>query len=328
LLAISLNANAGSEPLLQIVIVAYNSADVLQQCLSSVAKSIVDCHYLVTVFDNASDQSCRELCENQPGLTLTFVENAVNVGFGRANNSAVSLTNSKYVLLLNPDAIVEKSAIANALGVLQSTDDVAIVGGSLFAPDGHPEPSARFSPTVWSMFAHKIGLRAHFGNGARSDTVWNRESLVECDWVPGCFYLFRRALIKEVGLFDPRYFLYYEEVDHCKRTREFGYKVVCSPTVKVEHIGGASAETVATITKNGRQISALQIESELLFLRKHFGLIGLSTHLGLSIFACFVVLSKALIKQKNLSRFTAMLADTKSMVSLCFLTSFGQKAIH
>jgi N-acetylglucosaminyl-diphospho-decaprenol L-rhamnosyltransferase len=328
LLAISLNIEDVEDLLLQIVIVAYNSADVLRDCLASIASSNIGGRYEITVFDNASLESCRILCETRLNEPLHIVESPVNLGFGRANNAAVKLSQSKFILLLNPDAVVDPAAISSALDILSRDSSVGIVGGSLFSPDGHPEPSARFSPTVWSLFAQKIGLNAYFGNGERSDLHWSRAALVNCDWVPGCFYLFRRTLLKEVDLFDPRYFLYYEEVDHCKRVREFGYKVVCSPDVKVKHIGGASAKTVAVITQNGRQISPLQIESELLFLRKHFGLIGLLCHVAFTVVACFVVFGKALIKRKNLARVTSAFRDLKLMIKVCFLTNFGYKPIH
>ena len=95
----------------------------------------------------------------------------------------------------------------------------------------------------------------------------------ECDWVPGCYYLIRRGVLDEIGLFDPRFFLYYEEVDHCYRARQAGWPVVYYPHTEVLHIGGESAELVAKLTV-GRQISENQIESELLYFRKHHGLAG------------------------------------------------------
>lgn len=78
----------------------------------------------------------------------------------------------------------------------------------------------------------------------------------ECDWLPGCFYLVRREVLDKVGLFDPRYFLYYEEVDHCKRVKEAGWKVVFYPHTTVVHIGGESSKSVAELEAASRQISS------------------------------------------------------------------------
>ena len=105
---------------------------------------------------------------------------------------------------------------------------------------------------------------------------WDHASVRECDWVPGCYYLIRREVIDQVGLFDPRYFLYYEEVDHCKRVKQAGWKVVYYPHTTVVHIGGESAKSVDQLNVDGRQIPTLQIESELLYFRKHHGLPGLA----------------------------------------------------
>jgi len=103
---------------------------------------------------------------------------------------------------------------------------------------------------------------------------WDHASVRECDWVPGCYYLVRREVIERIGLFDPRFFLYYEEVDHCRAIRAAGWSVVYYPYTQVVHIGGQSAATSGAFNPTSRQISPLQIESELLYFRKHHGLTG------------------------------------------------------
>src|SRR6185437_13626017 len=123
----------------------------------------------------------------------------------------------------------------------------------LVGPDGSLQPSCRYFPTPWNVFAasNKLGLwlnrwffRAHLVNEACLDDTTVRE----CDWVTGCYYLVRRDVIDRIGLFDPRFFLYYEEVDHCRRLRESGWRVVCYPQTQVLHIGGESAEFLGPLT--------------------------------------------------------------------------------
>src|SRR6185295_15001358 len=103
---------------------------------------------------------------------------------------------------------------------------------------------------------------------------WDHASVRLCDWVPGCFYLVRRELIERIGLFDPRYFLYCEEVDHCRAVRKAGWDVVYFPFTQVTHLGGESALSEGALNPTSRQIVPLQIESELLYFRKHHGLSG------------------------------------------------------
>lgn len=92
-------------------------------------------------------------------------------------------------------------------------------------------------------------------------------------WVPDCYSLMRREVLAQVGLFDPRYFMYYEEVDHCRRVKAAGWKVVYYPDTSVVHLAGESAKSAGVLSKV-RQISTLLVECELLYMRKHHGRSG------------------------------------------------------
>jgi GT2 family glycosyltransferase len=116
--------------------------------------------------------------------------------------------------------------------------------------------------------------------------------------VPGCYYLVRREVIDQVGLFDPRFFLYFEEVDHCRAVKAAGWQVLYFPYTTVVHIGGESAKSDALLT-SGRQISELQVESELLYFRKHHGRLGVLSHLALSVLADLIVGTKNLIRVRS-----------------------------
>ena len=131
------------------------------------------------------------------------------------------------------------------------------------------------------------------------DMAWDHASVRECDWVPGCYYLVRREVLDQVGLFDPRFFLYYEEVDHCRRVKEAGWKVVYYPHTSVVHIGGESAKSEGKLTSGGRQLSALQIESELLYFRKHYGRTGLAFHMVLVVLGDALLALKAILKRRG-----------------------------
>src|SRR6185295_455570 len=125
--------------------------------------------------------------------------------------------------------------------------------------------SCRYFPTPWNVFLSSTGIQRYFPRTRLVDDLdWDHASVRECDWVPGCYYLIRRGVLDDIGLFDPRFFLYFEEVDHCYRARKAGWPVVYYPDTQVLHIGGESAESVAKLTV-GRQILESQIESELLY---------------------------------------------------------------
>ena len=180
------------------------------------------------------------------------------------------------MLLLNTDAFVSPDTLFKTLGFMEANPQCGILGVKLVGEDGSLQPSCRFFPTPWNVFLASTGLNRFFPNARLVDDMNRDHSKIrECDWVPGCFYLARKRLVDQVGLFDPRFFLYYEEVDHCRRARQAGWKVYFYPDTQVVHIGGESAKTDAKLTDAGRQIARIQIESELLYFRKHYGLRGL-----------------------------------------------------
>ena len=147
---------------------------------------------------------------------ISLIENKINVGFGRANNQALSLVNGDFVLLLNTDAFVGVDTLQKTLEYMQTQPKCGILGVKLLSLDGELQPSCRYFPTPFNIFANRVGLSRLLPNIKLVDDVsWDSTITQECDWVPGCYYLMRKKVIEQQGLFDPIYFLYYEEVDHC-----------------------------------------------------------------------------------------------------------------
>ncbi len=239
----------------------------------------------VIVIDNASvDDSVAILEHEYP--TVTLIKNKTNVGFGRANNQAIPHLHGRYVLLLNTDAFVAADTLEKTVSYMNDHPSCGVLGVKLIGEDGSLQPSCRYFPTPWNVFLRRTGLSRFFSRHRLVDDMdWDHASVRRCDWVPGCYYLARGELVRQLGLFDPRFFLYYEEVDHCRVVKNAGWEVIYYPFTEVMHIGGESAKSSSAITKAGRQISVLQIESEFLYFRKYYGLVGLLSGVLLSIFA-------------------------------------------
>src|SRR5207237_6274726 len=136
------------------------------------------------------------------------------------------------------------------------------------------------------------------------------------------YYLTRQEVIGRVGLFDPLYFLYYEEIDHCRAVRDAGWKIMYFPFTQVVHIGGESAQKVGALTNSGRQVSALQIESELLYFRKHFGLRGMLGAVVLSLLADILSCGKSLLRSFDIGRTRAAATHVKTIFSILSNTRF------
>ena len=261
-------------PDLTIVIVNYNTRQLLQPCLDAVRASAGGLRLQIIVIDNGSrDGSAEFMKARLEDFELMF--NAVNVGFGRANNQALPLSRGRYLLLLNTDAFVSENSLESTVRFMDDHPRVGVLGVRLVGREGDLQPSCRYFPTPWNEFLARTGLSRFFPRTRLvDDMTWPHDSPRACDWVTGCYYLARKSLVDAVGLFDPRFFLYYEEVDHCRSVRAAGREVFFFPHTTVVHIGGESAKSDSELTASGRQISSLQIESGLLYFRKHHGLRG------------------------------------------------------
>lgn len=258
-----------------VVIVNYNTGHLLPEVMRCLRAAMGALQVQVIVVDNASNDDSRRVLRDQCADCLV-IENVSNVGFGRANNQALEHARGRYVLLLNTDAFIAADTLEKTFAYLENHPECGLLGVKLVGRDGSLQPSCRYFPTPLNQFLVRAGLARLFPRVRLvDDMAWDHASARECDWVPGCYYLVRREVIDQVGFFDPRYFLYYEEVDHCRAVKAAGWKVVFYPHTTVVHIGGESAKSHGQISEAGRQIPALQIESELLYFRKHHGLAGL-----------------------------------------------------
>lgn len=308
---------------LDVLVVNYNTEKLLQPMFDALRQpnSAEPTRYLVV--DNASaDKSLERLESVCPEALL--LANEKNVGFGRANNQLVEHLQGKYALLINTDAFVASDTLNKTLDYMETHPDCGVLGVRLVGREGDLQPSCRYFPTPLNVFLSRTGLERFFPVVKRVDDMeWDHASIRECDWVPGCYYLIRREVIDQVGLFDPRYFLYYEEVDHCKRVKQAGWKVVFYPDTTVVHIGGESAKTVVELNAVSRQIPKMQIESELLYFRKHHGLSGLALHMFLVCLGDLILALKAILKGRGRAAIGACWQHARATWALLRETKFA-----
>ncbi|MDZ3991741.1 glycosyltransferase family 2 protein [Pseudomonas sp. Teo4] len=308
-----------------VMVVNFNTASLLQPMFDALRKARGEQLASYLVVDNASvDNSVERMAQVCPEALL--LSNTKNVGFGRANNQLLEHLQGKYALLLNTDAFVASDTLDKTLEYMETHPECGVLGVRLVGRDGDLQPCCRYFPTPLNIFVSRTGLDRFFPGLKMVDEMsWDHGTVRECDWLPGCFYLVRREVLDQVGLFDPRYFLYYEEVDHCKRVKEAGWKVVYYPHTTVVHIGGESSKSVAELEAASRQISTYQIESELLYFRKHHGVTGLILHMLLVSLGDAVLALKALLKGRGWAAIKACWLHTRATWSLLFATRFASQ---
>lgn len=250
---------------LSVVIVSWNTRDLLAQCLASVYAHPPDGTLDVLVVDNASTDGSVELVRARfPRVRL--IENRENVGFARACNQGMRQAVGQAVLILNSDTIVQAGALQALLACLERHPSAGACGPMLLNPDGSFQASFADFPTLRAELIHQFGLARRLLS--RSYPSYDLEAsrvprVVE--WVGGACMLVRRACLEQVGLLDESFVMYGEEVDWCYRMRARGWAVWYTPSARVVHLGGQSAARVPTWRH-------LQIQrGRVRFFRKHYG---------------------------------------------------------
>ncbi len=264
------------EKLLSIVIVSFNTREVLRECLERVAKFVSSADTEIFVVDNASaDGSARMTAESFPRVKL--IESERNVGFAAGNNLALKSASGKYMLLLNSDAFLLENTLEPTIRFMEENPDCGVLGIRLTGRDGKLQPSARKLPDAWNKFLVITGIASKFPRskifGGPDFSWWNHDETKEVGWVPGAYFLTRKDVIDRIGFLDERYFLYYEETDFCLSAKRAGWKVLFYPHAEVIHLGGESSKTTRKrMSASGKQLIHLRIKSELRYHRKNFGL--------------------------------------------------------
>ncbi len=260
-----------------VVIVSFNTRDLLRECLNTLAAEAGGVRYEVIVVDNASrDGSADMVAAEFPAARL--IRSDVNLGFAAANNRGFAIAQGRYVVLLNSDAFPRPLALPKAVAYMDADPNIGLGGARLVGRDDAWQPSARLFPSPLNDFLSLSGLSVRFPRSrffGRVDRTWADPNVpAEVDWVPGAFSIIRRDVLEQVGYFDEAFFLYYEEVDLCRRIKAAGYKVCYWPDVVVIHLGGESSKTLQhlTLSSSGAQLTLWRLRSEYLYYRKQHGL--------------------------------------------------------
>jgi hypothetical protein len=261
---------------ISIIIVSFNTRDVLRQSLQSILREIGNLNIEVFIVDNNSRDDSVEMVQAEfPFVQVLTSE--INLGFGAANNVALEQARGKYIVLLNSDAFLCANSLLRAFQHMDEHPKTGLAGGRLMGRDSAWQPSARMFPSVLSDFLAVSGLAYRF-NKSRffgfSDRTWaDPLEPAEVDWVPGAFSIIRSNALRQVGFFDPNFFLYSEEVDLCRRIKKAGFTIMYWPDIEVIHIGGESSRQINSMEMSsaGAQLIRWRMRSTLLYYRKHHG---------------------------------------------------------
>jgi GT2 family glycosyltransferase len=237
---------------LSVIIVNWNGGELVRRCIRCLAASPPSVPYEVIVVDNASsDDSPEWLRSAAPRALLSpaplrLVENAENLGFAKANNQAIRMTDAPFVFLLNSDADVTQGAVDVLLAAVKADPKVGAVGPRLHNTDGTLQHSVWPNPpTVWEILLNGSGAWRLLPRRLRGELLlgghWEHDRRRDVPMLFGAAVLVRRETIEAVGALDERFHMYSEDVEWCLRMRRGGWRLVFEPASVVVHHGGQSA---------------------------------------------------------------------------------------
>jgi hypothetical protein len=229
---------------LSIVIVNWNTGDLIRRCVESVYANLPAGETEVLIVDSASTDGSTQAVQAQFPQAI-YIYSSQNIGFGPANNLALRQAAGDFILLLNPDTLVHPGAIESLLRFLEQNPGVGAAASKLLNPDGSLQYSCSPEPSLRGEFLRLFHLGGVRPDGYYPMETWDEKAPRAVDVILGACMFLRKPVLDQVGLFDEQFFMYNEETDLCRRIRQAGWKIYWAPQAQVTHYGGQSTRQMA-----------------------------------------------------------------------------------
>ncbi len=258
-----------AQKLLSIIIVNFETPKYTISCIESIYINQPHCSFEIILIDNGSkDDSLEEIRSAFPDVIC--IETGENLGFARANNLGISNARGQYILLLNSDTKILDNSLNGMLECLLSNPAVGAVGPKQLDGQGKLQLSWGSFPTLTSevfrkLFHHRLSMNDLKIRGYLEEKY---SGMSEVGWISGSCLMARREALYQAGLLDPHFFMYFEDIDLCRRIQDAGWKINFQPNLTIIHYGGVSAK------KNILRVLVEYRRSQLYFTRKYYGLRG------------------------------------------------------
>ena len=251
-----------SVPVLSIMVVNWNTRDLLENCLRSIYEDPDSIDWEVVVVDNNSDDESLEMV-GRDFPQVVQVANRENMGFVQGNYLALENARGRYLLLLNTDTEVEQGALGQLVGFLEANAQVGAVGPKLLNRDGSLQFSCGISPSLGTEFLNKMLLHNLFPFFKLGR--WDHADIRRVGWVSGACLMMRREVVENVGFLDPGLYMFYEDLEWCLRIGKNGWQTFYYPSSRVLHLGGQSTR------QNLAEMLVISQRSLFYLFKKHYG---------------------------------------------------------
>ncbi len=279
---------------LSIVILNYKQKGLVKQCIKGIVASRPNIDYELIVVDNDSNDDCLEmvkiifkneiLAEKQQKLPLDnplkippilTIQAKSNDGFAAGNNLGIKAAKGKYIMIINPDIAVVPDALEKMIDFMDKDESIGMIGPKLINPDGSVQYSCRRFPNLFTpiyrrtIFGKLLFAKKYLVSYLMID--YDHESTVKVDWLFGACLLIRKSVLDKVGMFDERFFMYFEDLDLCRRFWSEGYKVIYFTEVEMVHyhqrLSAAKNGIWGIFSKGGR----IHLASGIKYFAKYLG---------------------------------------------------------
>lgn len=232
-----------------VIIVNYNTLKMTDECIDSVIEKTSGINYEIVLVDNASTDGSKAFFSADS--RVKYIYNEENLGFGRANNRGLEIAVGRNVLFLNSDTLLRNNAIKILSDFLDDHKESGACGGNLFSSDGTPGMSfGRYFPSLYeelNIFFEDIPNKILYGKNSHFNHT-GRE--LKVGFIAGADLMVKNSVLKDVGYFDPSFFLYYEETELCLRINRYGKSIFSVPKAEIVHFDGAKARRTASRESN------------------------------------------------------------------------------
>jgi GT2 family glycosyltransferase len=238
-----------------IIIVNYNTKELIKNCINSILINCENNDFEIIVVDNDSRDGSIEMLQEEFSDKIKLIANASNEGFGVANNQGAKIVKGEFLFFLNSDTIMKNNILSELEKIFIENKGIGTVAPKLLLEDESEQPFAfGFYPKILNVIFEKF---------KRAPKYLNKP--FEVEWVSGAALIIRREIFKKLGGFDENFFMYFEDIDLCKRVKELGFKVIVCPELSLTHLCGKS---ISRFVKR----KSYYYKSQDYFYKKHFGL--------------------------------------------------------
>lgn len=257
-----------ARPLVSAIVLNYRSPRDTVKCVEALREQTIANDLEILAVDNHSDDESigflRARLSGLPGVTI--VETRKNLGYGRGNNAASRQAKGEYILIINPDNVLPKDGLERMLSYLKTHPESGIVGPALVYPDGAVRPSARPFPKLTDLLKKRLFPAKWQTQYDKDMADMQKKEAVHVDWMVGACLLLKTDLYRALGGFDERFFLFFEDIDLCRRIKGRGLKVTYLPSVRVlDRRGRLSGSSILSLVT--RKTTRIHLMSSL----KYFG---------------------------------------------------------